>query len=92
MNGPESRETLATSFKEVFDDINEIQEKGFITAGENRVDVELFLGGDYKVRYKQLYFGHYPLFSNFSPNIYYANVPCGIHRVKKNILSFCDLK
>ena len=76
---------LTTSFKEVFDDINKI------TVGENRVDTELFLGGDYKVRYKQLYFGHYPLLSNFSPNIYYANVPCGIHRVKKIILSFCNL-
>ena len=50
MNGPESRETLASSFKEEFEDVNEIQESGYITIDENRVDIELFLGGDYKVQ------------------------------------------
>ena len=51
MNGPESRETLASSFKEVFEDVNEIQESGYITIDEKRVDIELFLGGDYKVKH-----------------------------------------
>ena len=49
VNGPESRETLASSFKEVFDDVNEIQKNGYIMIDGNRVDTELFLGGDYKV-------------------------------------------
>lgn len=49
VNGPESRETLASSFKEVFDDVNEIQKNGYIMIDGNRVDIELFLGGDYKV-------------------------------------------
>ena len=49
VNGPESRETLASSFKEVFDDVNEIQKNGYVMIDGNRVDIELFLGGDYKV-------------------------------------------
>lgn len=49
VNGPESRETLASSFKEVFNDVNEIQKNGYIMIDGNRVDIELFLGGDYKV-------------------------------------------
>ena len=92
MNGPESRDTLATSFKEVFDDINEIQESGFVTIEGNRVDIELFLGGDYKVRCEQLYFGHYPMFSNFSPNIVLCKFSIWhSQNDKKKSLSFCDL-
>ena len=49
VNGPESRETLASSFKEVFDDVNEIQKNSYIMIDGNRVDIGLFLGGDYKV-------------------------------------------
>ena len=49
VNGPESRETLASSFKDVFDDVNEIQKNGHITIDGKRVDIELFLGGDYMV-------------------------------------------
>ena len=51
VNGPENRETLANSFKEVFEDVNEIQERGYISVNEKRVDIELFLGGDYKVNH-----------------------------------------
>lgn len=49
VNGPESRETLAESFKEVFKEVNDIQDRGYITVDGNQVDIELFLGGDYKV-------------------------------------------
>ena len=51
MNAPENRETLANSFKEVFEDVNEIQERGYISVDEKQVDIELFLGGDYKVNH-----------------------------------------
>lgn len=50
MNGPESRESLARSLKEVFKNANEIPESGNITTDENRVNIEPFLGGDYKVQ------------------------------------------
>ena len=33
----------------MFDDVNEIQKDGCIMIDGNRVDTELFLGGDYKV-------------------------------------------
>ena len=49
VNGPESRKTLASSLKDVFDDVNEIQTNGYRTIDGKRVDIELFLGGDYKV-------------------------------------------
>ena len=49
MNGPESRETLESSFKEIFDEVNDIIKSGYITVNGKRVDIEMFLGGDYKV-------------------------------------------
>ena len=50
VNGPESHETLAESFRDVFVEANEIQDRGYITVDGKQVDIELFLGGDYKVR------------------------------------------
>ena len=49
MNGPESRETLESSFKEIFDEVNGIIKTGYITVNSKQVDIEMFLGGDYKV-------------------------------------------
>ena len=49
MNSPESHETLAESFRDVFKEVNEIQDRGYITVDGNQVEIELFLGGDYKV-------------------------------------------
>lgn len=49
VNGPENSGTLANSLKEVFEDVNDIQKTGSVTIDETRVDIELFLGGDYKV-------------------------------------------
>ena len=49
VNGPESRETLESSFKEIFDEVNDIIKNGYITVSGKRVDIEMFLGGDYKV-------------------------------------------
>ena len=49
MNGPESRETLESSFKEIFDEVNDIINNGCITVSGKRVDIEMFLGDDYKV-------------------------------------------
>ena len=49
VNGPESRETLESSFKEIFDEVNDIIKSGYITVSGKQVDIEMFLGGDYKV-------------------------------------------
>ena len=49
VNGPESRETLERSFKEIFDEVNAIIKTGYITVNSKQVDIEMFLGGDYKV-------------------------------------------
>ena len=49
VNAPESRETLESSFKEIFDEVNDIIKSGYITVNGKRVDIEMFLGGDYKV-------------------------------------------
>jgi len=49
VNGPESRETLESNFKEIFDEVNDIIKSGYITISGKRVDIEMFLGGDYKV-------------------------------------------
>ena len=49
MNAPESRETLESSFKEIFDEVNDIIKSGYITVNGKQVDIEMFLGGDYKV-------------------------------------------
>ena len=42
-------EGYTESFQDVFKEINEVQEVGFVKVDENQVPVELFLGGDYKV-------------------------------------------
>ena len=44
VNGPESRETLASSFKEVFEDVNEIQKNGDIMIDWIRVDTTISWG------------------------------------------------
>ncbi|KAK3704236.1 hypothetical protein QZH41_020490 [Actinostola sp. cb2023] len=48
VNGPENRETLAECFREVFDEINRIGDCGYVIVDNKRVEIELFLGGDYK--------------------------------------------
>ena len=35
----------------MFEDVNEIQERGYISVDEKQVDIELFLGGDYMVNH-----------------------------------------
>ena len=48
MQGSEDYATIAESFQEVFEEINEVQEEGFIQVEDEKIPVELFLGGDYK--------------------------------------------
>lgn len=48
MKGSEDYTTIAESFQDVLQEINEVQEVGFVKVGENQIPVELFLGGDYK--------------------------------------------
>ena len=47
--GSEDYSIIAESFNEVFQEINDVQEEGFIKAEDVNVPVELYLGGDYKV-------------------------------------------
>lgn len=49
VNGSEDYTTIAESFRDVFQEINEVQEDGFVKVGETQTPVEVFLGGDYKV-------------------------------------------
>ena len=49
VNGPESRQTLEECFSDVFREINEVISDGCIFVEQEKVDVEFFLGGDYKV-------------------------------------------
>lgn len=49
IKGKESYEIIQSSCARIFSDVNKIVESGFIKLGENRVPVEIFLGGDYKV-------------------------------------------
>ena len=49
VNGPESRDTLESSFKEVFGEANDIIKSGYITIDGEQEEIELFLEGDYKV-------------------------------------------
>ena len=49
VKGSEDYTTIAQSFRDVFQEINEVQENGFVKVGENQISVELFLSGDYKV-------------------------------------------
>lgn len=48
VKGSEDYTTIAESFQDVLQEINEVQEVGFVKVGENQIPVELFLGGDYK--------------------------------------------
>jgi len=48
VNGPESYETLQTSLQYLFQEINNLIEKQFISIDGNDVKVEFFLGGDLK--------------------------------------------
>ena len=49
MNGPESRDTLESSFKKIFDEVNDIIKSGHITIDGEQGEIKLFVGGDYKV-------------------------------------------
>ena len=49
MNGPESRDTLESSFKEIFDEVNGVIKSGYITIDGEQVEIELFVEGDYKI-------------------------------------------
>ena len=49
VQGSEDYTTIAESFNEVFQEINDVQEEGFIKVEDVNVPVELYLGGDYKV-------------------------------------------
>lgn len=55
VNSAEKYETIAKSFADVFRDVNEIIEDGHITIEEEKVSVEIFLSGDYKVISSLLY-------------------------------------
>lgn len=48
-NGSESRQTLEECFSDVFKEINEVKRDGCIFVEQEKVDVEFFVGGDYKV-------------------------------------------
>ena len=49
VNGSESRETLEECFADVFSEANNVIEEGVITVEGKSLEVEVFLGGDYKV-------------------------------------------
>lgn len=50
MSGGESYEALKTSFKETWDEINQILDEGEIEIEPDaKVPIEMFLGGDYKI-------------------------------------------
>ena len=49
IQGPETYETLAASFQEVYREINEVQADGSVHINGANIPVELCLGGDYKV-------------------------------------------
>lgn len=47
--GKECYESMAESFKEVFGEINKIISEGGIDVDGEKIQLEFFLGGDYKV-------------------------------------------
>ena len=49
VQGSEDYTTIAESFNEVFQEINDVQEEAFIKVEDVNFPVELYLGGDYKV-------------------------------------------
>lgn len=51
MRGAENYDTLKCSFSDVFKQINEVIDRGYITVEGCKTPVEIFLGGDYKVRF-----------------------------------------
>ena len=48
INGPEKYETMKTSLKHFFKEVNELIEKGQITVDGKDIDINFFLGGDMK--------------------------------------------
>ena len=49
VQGSEDYTTITKSFNEVFQEINDVQEEGFIKVEDVNVPIELYHGGDYKV-------------------------------------------
>ena len=47
--GKECYESIATCFKDVLDEINQLIADGSIEVDGKRIELEFFLGGDYKV-------------------------------------------
>lgn len=56
MSGSECFDSLKTGFKDCWDEINQVIDNGHleISPGHN-IPVEIFLGGDYKVRFLSEY-------------------------------------
>ena len=48
VNGPEKYETLEHSFSSAINEINTVLETGFIEVDGKEIQIEMFLGGDYK--------------------------------------------
>ena len=59
VNGSETRQTLEESFKDVFLEANKIIDDGFIQIDGKKVGVDIYLAGDYKVRYGNLIISYY---------------------------------
>ncbi len=52
MSGSECYDSLKTCFKDCWDEINQIVHQGEVEVdSEYSIPVEIFLGGDYKVKY-----------------------------------------
>jgi len=50
MKAEESYDTIAESFKDAFDDINELVANPFVTIDDEQYEVMLYFSCDYKVR------------------------------------------
>ena len=48
VNGPKKYETLEHSFSSAINEINTVLETGFIEVDGKEIQIEMFLGGDYK--------------------------------------------
>ncbi|EDO29491.1 predicted protein [Nematostella vectensis] len=82
INGPEKYETIAESLKDVLEEIDAVQDDGYVELDGKKINVEFFLGGDYKLLLQTM--------GLRAANSTYACLWCKVHKKDRGDMSKDD--
>ncbi|XP_048581436.1 uncharacterized protein LOC125561333 [Nematostella vectensis] len=82
INGPEKYETIAESLKDVLEEIDAVQDDSYVELDGKKINVEFFLGGDYKFLLQTMGLS--------AANSAYACLWCKVHKKDRGDMSKDD--